>query len=149
MIHPTYRQLDEPPKLAGFSFMQWVSLLAIGAAVAGVLRLLGVSTQPAISAFTLLVGTPAALIYFSESGRPTLLRLARDLARWVFRAHVYEPGAGRPRPALVRAEPTARGSRGHRGTAAVRDAARAPERSEPQLDERERYPERERTEAGA
>jgi hypothetical protein len=149
MIHPTYRRLDEPPKLAGFSFMQWVSLLAIGGAVAGILRLLGVSTQPAISAFTLLVGTPAALIYFSESGRPTLLRLARDLARWVFRAHVYEPGAGRPRPALVRAEPKPRRSRGHRGAVAVQDAADTPERSEPQLDERERYPASERTEAGA
>jgi hypothetical protein len=129
--------------------MQWVSLLAIGGAVAGALRLLGVSTQPAISAFTLLVGTPAALIYFSESGRPTLLRLARDLTRWVFRAHVYEPGAGRPRPALVRAEPKARRSRGHRGAAAVQDAGHAPERREPQLDERERYPASERTEAGA
>lgn len=102
MIHPSYRRLDEPPTLAGFSFMQWVGLLVVGGAVGGVEHLLAVPTQPAISLFTLLVGGPAALMYFSESGRPTLLRLVRDLGRWMLRAHLYQPGPGRPRPVLVR-----------------------------------------------
>jgi hypothetical protein len=104
MVHPSYRRLDEPPKLAGFSFMQWVGLLTLGGVVGGFEHLLGIATQPAISVFTLLVGGPAALMYFSESGRPTLLRLVRDLARWLVHAHFYEPGPGRPRPATVRAE---------------------------------------------
>lgn len=107
MLHPSYRRLDEPPKLAGFSFLQWVGLIALGAAAGGLEHLVGISTQPAISLFTLLVGGPAALVYFSESGRPSLLRLVRDIARWLLRPHRYEPGPGRPRAVLIlrRGEP--------------------------------------------
>lgn len=101
MIHRTYRRLDEPPKLAGFSFTQWLALLMLGGAVYGVCRLLALPTQPAISVFTLLVGGPAALIYFSESGRPSLLRLARDFVHWLVRARVHEPGAGGVRPLRI------------------------------------------------
>jgi hypothetical protein len=126
MVHPSYRRLDEPPKLAGFSFMQWLALLTLAGAVGGVEHLLALPTQPAISAFTLLVGGPAALMYFSESGRPSLLRLVRDLARWVARPHVYEPGAGRPRSVLVRPdrEPTrARARRNDAHTGATKAGA--------------------------
>ncbi len=104
MIHPTYRRLDEPPKLAGFSFAQWIGLLMLGGAVYGVCRLLTLPAQPAISLFTLLVGGPAALIYFSESGRPSLLRLARDFIHWLVRSHVHEPGADRVRPLRISAK---------------------------------------------
>ncbi len=102
MIHPTYRRLDEPPKLAGRSFLQWVALLALGAAVYGLERLISLPTQPAISAFTFLVGGPAALMYFSESGRPSLIRLARDSARWLRGPRAYAPGPGRERALEIR-----------------------------------------------
>ncbi len=105
MIHQTYRRLDEPPKLAGLSFLQWVALLALGAAVYGLERLISLPTQPAISAFTFLVGGPAALMYFSESGRPSLLRLARDVTRWLRGPRAYTPGPGRERALEIR-EPT-------------------------------------------
>jgi hypothetical protein len=95
MVHRTYRRLDEPPKLAGFSFTQWVGLLALGGAVFGAERLLGIPTQPAISLFTLCVGGPAALLYFSESGRSSLLRLARDAAGWLTRPRNHPPGPGK------------------------------------------------------
>jgi hypothetical protein len=104
MIHRTYRRLDEPPKLAGFSFAQWLALLMLGGAAYGICRLLTLPTQPAISLFTLLVGGPAALIYFSESGRPSLLRLVRDFIRWLVRSRVHEPGAGRVRPLRIGAK---------------------------------------------
>jgi hypothetical protein len=104
MIHRTYRRLDEPPKLAGFSFAQWLALLMLGGAVYGMCRLLTLPTQPAISLFTVVVGGPAALIYFSESGRPSLLRLVRDFIRWVVRSRVYGPGAGRVRPLQISAK---------------------------------------------
>lgn len=102
MLHPSYRRLDEPPKLGGFSFLQWCGLLALGGAVGGVEHLLCLPTQPAISLFTLLVGGPAALIHFSESGRPSLLRLVADLTRWLLRARVHEPGPGRPTALQIR-----------------------------------------------
>lgn len=117
MIHRTYRRLDEPPKLAGFSFAQWLGLLALGASVYGFARLITLPTQPAISLFTLLVGGPAALIYFSESGRPTLLRLACDFSRWAVRSRVYEPGAGRVRPVELRVTSQTSRRRRHRNVA--------------------------------
>jgi hypothetical protein len=94
MVHRTYRRLDEPPKLAGFSFTQWLGLILLGGTVFGLERLLSLPTQPAISLFTLLVGGPAALMAFSESGRPSLLRLARDAARWLCRPRQHHPGPG-------------------------------------------------------
>lgn len=121
MIHRTYRRLDEPPKLAGFSFAQWVGLIALGATVYGVARLLAIPTQPAISLFTLLVGGPAALMYFSESGRPSLLRLVRDFARWASRARVYEPGPGRVRPLRI---VVSRETRRRRGRGNAHDGTR-------------------------
>jgi hypothetical protein len=102
VIHPTYRRLDEPPKLAGFSFTQWLGLIALGGAVYGLERLLALPTQPAISLFTFLVGGPAALMFFSETGRPSLLRLARDAIRWLTSPRAYAPAPGRPRPLRVR-----------------------------------------------
>ena len=105
MIHRTYRRLDEPPKLAGFSFMQWLGVIALGAAVFGVEKLLAIPTQPAISVFTFVVGGPAALIHFSESGRPSLLRLGRDVLGWIGRPRAYGPGPGRRRPLTIREPP--------------------------------------------
>lgn len=105
MIHPTYRRLDEPPKLAGLSFLQWVALIALAGGVYGVERLLSLATQPAISLFTFLVGGPGALMYFSESGRPSLLRLARDSTRWVTGPRSYTPGPGRQRALEIREHP--------------------------------------------
>ncbi len=110
MVHRTYRRLDEPPKLAGFSFSQWLGLIALGGLVFGLERLLGLPTQPAISLFTLLVGGPAALMFFSESGRPSLLRLARDGARWLRRSHQHRPGPG-PEAALDVRQPQPLGPR--------------------------------------
>ena len=78
MIHPTYRRLDEPPKLGGFPFLQWLALIALAGGVYGLEKLLALPTQPAISLFTFTVGGPAALTVFSESTRPSLLRLIRD-----------------------------------------------------------------------
>jgi hypothetical protein len=113
MVHRTYRRLDEPPKLAGFSFTQWLGVIVLGGAVFGVERLLGLATQPAISLFTLLVGGPAALMFFSESGRPSLLRLARDTARWLGRPRQHHPGPG-PQAALEVRQPEPTGSRRRR-----------------------------------
>ena len=111
MIHRTYRRLDEPPKLAGCSFVRWLGVIALGAGVFGLEKLLQVPTQPAISLFTFVVGGPAALIHFSESGRPSLLRLGRDVLGWIGRPRAYGPGRGRLRPLTIREPPPPRESR--------------------------------------
>ena len=114
MIHPTYRRLDEPPKLGGFSFLQWLALIALAGAVYGLEKLLVLATQPAISLFTFTVGGPAALMYFSEATRPSLLRLIRDGTRWLARPRRYEPGVREPRTLTV-LEPAAQSGRRARG----------------------------------
>jgi hypothetical protein len=119
MVHRTYRRLDEPPKLAGFSFSEWLGLIGLGAAVFGLVRLLALPTQPAISLFTVLVGTPAALMHFSESGRPSLLRLTRDAVRWLARPRVHRSG-GRPGRALQVRQPKPQSARGGRRRRLVR-----------------------------
>lgn len=101
MIHTTYRRLDEPPKLAGFSFLQWGGLLVLGAAMYGIEQLLALPTQPAITLFAFTVGLPACLTYFSESGRPSLARLLADAMRWLFCTKTRRAGAGIPKPLHV------------------------------------------------
>lgn len=101
MIHTTYRRLDEAPTLCGFTFVQWGGLLVLGGAMYGIEKLLDLPTQPAITVFAFTVGLPACLMYFSESGRPSLSRLLRDTARWLLSAKRSTPGAGTPHPLHV------------------------------------------------
>ena len=101
MIHTTYRRLDEPPKLAGFSFLQWVGLLALAGAMYGIEKLIALPTQPALTVFAFTVGLPACLTYFSESGRPSLARLLADAMRWLFSTKTRAAGAGTPKPLHV------------------------------------------------
>jgi hypothetical protein len=85
VIHRTFRSLDDPPKLVGFTIRQWVALIA-GAAI--VLAIVHFAHLPAKAAITLLVftiGLPAALAYVSESGGLQLGILLIDVCRWRLR----------------------------------------------------------------
>jgi hypothetical protein len=42
-----------------------------------------------------VIGLPAALMYFSEGSRPSLVRLVKDAARWTAAPKHYTPGPGR------------------------------------------------------
>lgn len=101
MIHTTYRRLDEAPTLCGFTFLQWGGLLVLGGAMYGIESLLALPTQPAITVFAFTVGLPACLMYFSESGRPSLSRLMRDALRWLFSAKKSPAGVGSSHPLHV------------------------------------------------
>ena len=114
MIHPTYRRLDEPPKLAGLSFLQRVALIALAGGVYGVERLLSLATSPRSAFSRFWLAALGALMYFSESGRPSLLRLARDSTRWVTGPRSYTPGPGRQRGLEIR---DSRAPQAHAGVA--------------------------------
>lgn len=101
MIHTTYRRLDEPPKLAGFSFLQWGGLLVLAGVMYGIEKLISLPTQPAITLFAFTVGLPACLTYLSESGRPSLARLLADAIRWLSSTKTGAAGAGTPKPLHV------------------------------------------------
>lgn len=106
MIHRTYRRLDEATRLAGFTLMQWTGLIAGGGSFGFLLHVLGVPTRPAVTLWTLLVGSPAALAFLSEGGRVPVATVVRDLLRWRTRPTRLQAGAAPAAQGLFLAENT-------------------------------------------
>ncbi len=82
MIHRTFRSLDQPPKLVGFTIGQWAALIADAVLVGGLVYVLGLPGKAAITLLVFLVGLPAALVYVSETGGVNLGGLIVDAVRW-------------------------------------------------------------------
>lgn len=88
-MHRTYRWLDAPPRLLGFSFAQWLTLvLALGGGYAAT-RLLHVPFKLAASLGVFAIGLPAALAYLSEGDGMPVARIMLDALAWS-RARVLE-----------------------------------------------------------
>ena len=105
MIHRTYRSLDAPIKLVGFTLRQWAAIIAGSVAVVGLVALAHLPTKVAISLCTLVIGVPVAITYVSESGGLQLSQLLRDCWRWRWSAHelpVVCPARSRTPGLLVR-----------------------------------------------
>jgi len=111
MVHRTFRRLDEPTKLLGFSLAQWTGLIAGGGGVAGLLHVLAVPTKPALTVLAFLVGVPAGLAYTTEHGRMRVGRLLLDTVRSVVAPDELQPGGGRRGTYVVEAGSERR--RGH------------------------------------
>lgn len=97
MIHRTFRSLDEPPKLVGFTIKQWLALIAGAGTVLGLVELSGLPTKAAVSLCVFVVGLPAALTYVSESGGLQISVLLRAMCRWRFSAHTLPAACGAAR----------------------------------------------------
>jgi len=82
VIHRTFRSLDQPPKLVGFTAVQWCWLIADLTAVLGAVLATGMPAKAAITLLAFAVGLPATLAYVSETGGVSLGRLIADAARW-------------------------------------------------------------------
>lgn len=82
MTHRTFRSLDEPPKLVGFSIRQWAALVVGGVALLGLVQIASLPTKAAITLAVFALGLPAALAYVSESGGLCIGVLLRDAIRW-------------------------------------------------------------------
>lgn len=82
MIHRSYRSLDEPPRLIGFTTGQWMRLVALGTLVIGLVLTLHLPVKIAVSTCAVAIGLPAALTYVSEPGGVRWGRLLLDAARW-------------------------------------------------------------------
>jgi hypothetical protein len=82
VIHRTFRSLDAPPKLLGFSVRQWAALIAQSSATLTILYFTHLPAKPAITLVVFLVGLPAALTYVSASGGLQLGGLVCDFLRW-------------------------------------------------------------------
>ncbi len=86
MIHRTFRSLDDPPKLVGFTIRQWAALIGGAACVLVVVHVTRLPAKAAITLCVFTVGLPAALTYVSESGGLQLGALLADMLRWRLRA---------------------------------------------------------------
>ena len=93
MIHPTFRSLDDAPKLVGFTIRQWAALIAAGITVLAIVDAAGLHAKAAVTLLTFTVGLPAALTYVSEGGGLRLGVLLLDICRWRLRAKTL-PAAG-------------------------------------------------------
>ncbi|HXQ00021.1 MAG TPA: hypothetical protein VN845_08145 [Solirubrobacteraceae bacterium] len=106
-MHRTYRWLDAPPRLLGFTFSQWAMLiLAVGAGY-GCVKLLHVPAKIAISTGVFLIGLPAMLAYLSEGDGLGLGRLIADAVVWMCSVRVFDAAvdSSLPRVRGVRVEP--------------------------------------------
>jgi hypothetical protein len=91
-VHRTYRWLDAPPRLFGFTFGQWVMLIMAVAAGYGCVKLLHVPGQVAVSTGVFVIGLPAALAYLSDGDQLGLGRLVRDAVAWMCSTRLLEAG---------------------------------------------------------
>ena len=82
MIHRTFRSLDQPPKLLGFTIRQWACLIAGAGAELALVHLTRLPSRAAITLLTFTIGLPAALTYVSEAGGLQVGRLLADSVRW-------------------------------------------------------------------
>jgi hypothetical protein len=82
MSHRTFRSLDEPPKLIGFSIRQWAALIAGGLALLGLVQVAALPVKAAITLGVFTLGLPAALMYVSEAGGLRIGVLLRDGLAW-------------------------------------------------------------------
>jgi hypothetical protein len=92
-VHRTYRWLDSPPRLLGFSFVQWVVLVFAVAGGYGVARVLHLPFKVAASAGVFAIGLPAALAYLSEGDGMPVGRVVLDGVRWLW-ARLVERARG-------------------------------------------------------
>jgi hypothetical protein len=106
VIHRTFRSLDDPPKLVGFTIRQWAALIGASTIVLAVIHVAHLGAKPATTLCVFTIGLPAALTYVSESGGLQLGLLLRDMCRWRLRARCLAPATAadrNPRGVLIEA----------------------------------------------
>jgi hypothetical protein len=106
VIHRTFRSLDDPPKLVGFTIRQWVALIAGSGLALALVHVARLGAKPAITLCVFAIGLPAALTYVSESGGLQLGLLLRGMCRWRLRARCLAPATAadrNPRGVLIEA----------------------------------------------
>ncbi len=93
MSTPTFRWLDDPPKLLGLEPQQWVWLILGGGSLAAILHFTGVPWRVATTLLIFVVGVPTALAMLGENVGPGINALLADAVRWRRHPHRYDPSA--------------------------------------------------------
>jgi hypothetical protein len=108
MSHRTFRSLDEPPKLIGFSIGQWAGLICGALALLGLVQVAALPTKATITLAVFTLGLPAALMYVSESGGLRIGMLLRDAITWRLAAKQLAPSTEELTPTSAHATPATR-----------------------------------------
>lgn len=83
-MHRTYRWLDAPPRLLGFSFRQWLVLVLSIASGYGLAKALHLPFKVAVSLGVFAIGLPAALAYLSDGDGLPVGRMVLDGISWTW-----------------------------------------------------------------
>ncbi len=83
-MHRTYRWLDAPPRLLGFSFRQWLLLVLSIASGYGLAKVLHLPFKVALSLGVFAIGLPAALAYLSDGDGLPVGRMVLDGLFWTW-----------------------------------------------------------------
>lgn len=121
-MNPVLRWLDDPPKLFGFTVVQWALIVFGGGGLAALLYVARVPVTPAACVMVIVVGVPTAFLRLSDEGAGvSLTTLLADALRWRSHPHRYDPeGAHAPAGVVVAAaESSRRRARSRRGRIAA------------------------------
>src|SRR3712207_5349615 len=89
LVHPTYRQLDRPIRIAGLTLAHWAHLTAAGCGAWAFAQLLPFSSTYDLSIALSLTGAPAATAIAAGTSDANPLRYLADILRWRRASCVY------------------------------------------------------------
>lgn len=95
LVHPTYRHLDRPVRVAGLALGQWAALIAAGLGAYALARLLPLPPATALSVAVTVCGMPVAAQLAAGERGPRVFSEIAALLRGGGSARRYPPGASR------------------------------------------------------
>lgn len=90
LVHPTYRHLDRPIRIAGLTLIHWGHLTAAGCGAWALAKLLPFGATYDLSVALSITGAPAATAIAAGTSDANPFRYLRDVVRWRRTAAVYE-----------------------------------------------------------
>jgi hypothetical protein len=94
LIHPTYRYLDRPIRIAGLTLVHWAHLALAGCGAWALAKLLPFGATYDLSVALSLTGAPAATAIAAGTAEANPFRYLRDVARWQRTRAVYAQPPG-------------------------------------------------------
>jgi hypothetical protein len=95
LVHPTYRHLDRPIRIAGLTLFQWTHLTLSAIAAWALAKLLPFSPSYDLSVALSVTGAPAAIAIAAGTGETNPFRYLSDAFEWRRGAWLYEASGRR------------------------------------------------------
>ena len=92
LIHPTYKHLDRPARLAGLTLAQWAQVTAAGIGAFVLAQLLPFGANYDLGLAVTLTGVPTAVSLAGATASLPLRPHVRSMIRWRRTARLHQPG---------------------------------------------------------